>query len=238
MPPCVPEMIDLPINRENVRTIYVTRHGESKNNLYGKVGGDAGLSPRGEQYASTLACFINSLPEPCRKVLTSSLCRTHQTAEFINAPKEVRSELDEINAGEHDSMTYEEIAEKFPVEFALRDKDKLNYRYPKGESYMDVVKRLKPIFEELETEDNILIISHQATIRCLLTILLRSSMAELPYLKIPLHTVIKVKICDSGISMEYIRMAVECVDTFRPKPENCSLDRKIEEACLTVPFHL
>ena len=38
-------------------------------------------------------------------------------------------------------MTYEEIAAKFPVEFALRDKDKLCYRYPGGESYLDVVER-------------------------------------------------------------------------------------------------
>ena len=35
-----------------------------------------------------------------------------------------------------------------------------------GESYVDVVSRLKPVLEELETEaDNLLIISHQATIR-------------------------------------------------------------------------
>ena len=30
---------------------------------------------------------------------------------------------------------------------------------------MDVVKRLKPMMAELELEDNILIISHQATLR-------------------------------------------------------------------------
>ena len=34
-----------------------------------------------------------------------------------------------------------------------------------GESYMDVLRRLKPFISELETEDNILIISHQATVR-------------------------------------------------------------------------
>jgi broad specificity phosphatase PhoE len=43
----------------------------------------------------------------------------------------VKPELDEIDAGQHDNLTYEQIAERFPVEFALRDKDKLNYRYPK-----------------------------------------------------------------------------------------------------------
>jgi len=238
MPPCNSEMIDRPINRENVRTIFVTRHGESQNNLYGKIGGDAGLTQRGEQYANTLACFINSLPEPCHKVLVSRLCRTHQTAQFIDVPQEVRPELDEINAGEHDNMTYEDIAEKFPVEFARRDEDKLNYRYPQGESYMDVVNRLKPIFDELKTEDNLLIVSHQATIRCLMAILLRAPLVDLPYMKIPLHTIIKLKISDTGISMEYIRMAVDCVDTFRPKPDNCNINRNFEDACLTVPFHL
>lgn len=30
-------------------------------------------------------------------------------------------------------MTYEEISEKYPEEFALRDQDKFHYRYPKGE---------------------------------------------------------------------------------------------------------
>ena len=42
----------------------------------------------------------------------------------------VRPEINEINAGLHDNMTYEDIASEFPAEFALRDSDKLNYRYP------------------------------------------------------------------------------------------------------------
>ena len=42
-------------------------------------------------------------------------------------------------------MTYEDIHEKFPKEFALRDQDKFHYRYPKGESYEDLVHRLEPV---------------------------------------------------------------------------------------------
>ncbi len=42
-------------------------------------------------------------------------------------------------------MSYEEIQEKYPTEFALRDQDKYHYRYPKGESYEDVVQRLEPV---------------------------------------------------------------------------------------------
>lgn len=32
-----------------------------------------------------------------------------------------------------EEMTYEQIQENFPEEFAMRDQDKYRYRYPKGE---------------------------------------------------------------------------------------------------------
>ena len=38
----------------------------------------------------------------------------------------------------HDNMTYEDIARDYPKDFAERDQDKLRYRYPFGESYIDV----------------------------------------------------------------------------------------------------
>lgn len=65
-------------------------------------------------------------------------------------------------------MTYEEIREYYPEEFAARDIDKFGYRYPRGESYEDVVGRLEPIIMELERQGNVLVISHQAVLRCLL----------------------------------------------------------------------
>lgn len=45
--------------------------------------------------------------------------------------------LDEIYAGVCDGMTYAEIEATFPEEFARRREDKLGYRYPRGESYLD-----------------------------------------------------------------------------------------------------
>ena len=50
-----------------------------------------------------------------------------------------------VMQGDCEAMTYEEIQEKFPKEFALRDQDKFHYRYPKGESYEDLVHRLEPV---------------------------------------------------------------------------------------------
>jgi len=41
------------------RTIYLTRHGESVNNVAGKIGGDSDLSDHGMQFADALAELIN-----------------------------------------------------------------------------------------------------------------------------------------------------------------------------------
>jgi len=65
-------------------------------------------------------------------------------------------------------MTYEEIAAKYPDDFAARDQNKFTYRYPRGESYEDLVARLEPVIMELERQGNVLVVSHQAVIRCLL----------------------------------------------------------------------
>ena len=54
--------------RENSRTIYLSRHGESRNNLYGRIGGDALLTERGQLYAEALGFYINNLQVPCSKV--------------------------------------------------------------------------------------------------------------------------------------------------------------------------
>ena len=41
-------------------------------------------------------------------------------------------------------MTYDEIKACDPEEFAMRKLDKLGYRYPRGESYLDVLQRHAP----------------------------------------------------------------------------------------------
>lgn len=219
-------------------TLYISRHGESVNNLYGKIGGDSPLSPRGEQYARALSQFLNCLPLPGLEVWTSQYGRTQQTAQHLTAPRLVVPALGEICAGKHDGLTYEEIAAQFPVEFALRDEDKLRYRYPGGESYLDVVQRVETLLELIRKKNNLCIISHQATLRCLLSLLTGTDLDQLPYVQIPLHTVIKVVLRGEEVVMEHHRLPVDCVDTHRSRPDNCSASRGVKEACLTVPAHL
>jgi hypothetical protein len=67
MPPC-PSTFPLFPQPEHLNTIYLSRHGESLNNLYGRIGGDKGLSERGQKYAKELSNFVNSLKLPGFKV--------------------------------------------------------------------------------------------------------------------------------------------------------------------------
>ncbi|XP_058514446.1 6-phosphofructo-2-kinase/fructose-2,6-bisphosphatase 1 isoform X2 [Ochotona princeps] len=157
------------------RSIYLCRHGESELNLRGRIGGDSGLSARGKQYAYALANFIRSQSISSLKVWTSHMKRTIQTAEALGVPYEQWKALNEIDAGVCEEMTYEEIQEHYPEEFALRDQDKYRYRYPKGESYEDLVQRLEPVIMELERQENVLVICHQAVMRCLLAYFLDKS---------------------------------------------------------------
>ncbi|XP_029422122.1 6-phosphofructo-2-kinase/fructose-2,6-bisphosphatase 1 isoform X8 [Nannospalax galili] len=171
------------------------------------------------RYAYALANFIQSQGISSLKVWTSHMKRTIQTAEALGVPYEQWKALNEIDAGVCEEMTYEEIQEHYPEEFALRDQDKYRYRYPKGESYEDLVQRLEPVIMELERQENVLVICHQAVMRCLLAYFLDKSSDELPYLKCPLHTVLKLTPVAYGCKVESIYLNVEAVNTHRDKPE-------------------
>lgn len=90
-------------------------------------------------------------------------------------------------------MTYAEIQEKLPSEYEARVADKLRYRYPRGESYLDVIARLEPVTIELERQRApVLIIAHQAVLRCLWAYFMSKKVADVPHLDMPLHTVVKI----------------------------------------------
>jgi broad specificity phosphatase PhoE len=196
------------------RPIYLSRHGQSEYNKLQKIGGDSGLSQAGEEYALALAKYaeehiivdkidgVNGNPKHAR-LFTSSLRRTKLTARHIKhdilddgwivmRPKVLRN-LDEIYAGVFDGYTYEEIQKIAPEEFEARSRNKLGYRYPRGESYLDVIDRLAPVIHEIErTKDPILVVGHQGILRIIYAYFMDYPREKAPFEKIPLNTVIKL----------------------------------------------
>ncbi len=152
-------------------------------------------------------------------VWTSTLKRTIATARHL--PKHYNQlqwkALDELDAGVCDGMTYQEIKDVFPEDFAARDEDKYNYRYRGGESYRDVVIRLEPIIMELERSEDILIISHQAVIRCIYAYFMQKSQELSPWVPVPLHTLIKLTPKAYGTDEEIKPANIAAVSTWRGK---------------------
>ncbi|KAG9339980.1 hypothetical protein JZ751_022295 [Albula glossodonta] len=201
------------------RTIYLCRHGESEYNLQGRLGGDSCLSSRGRKFAASLSGFVKEQNLKDLRVWTSQLRRSIQTAEALGVPYEQWKALNEIDAGVCEELTYDEVKERYPDEFSLRDQDKFYYRYPTGESYQDLVQRVEPVIMELERQENVLVVCHQAVMRCLLAYFLDKSADEMPYLKCPLHTVLKLTPVAYGCKVESITLNVEAVNTHRDRPE-------------------
>lgn len=206
------------------RSVWLSRHGESEYNLSGQIGGDANLSPRGFQYAKMLPELLrkSGLPKDAPLTIwTSTLKRTNQTAQHVveelHWEKLQWKALDELDSGICDGMTYAEIAEQYPEDFQARDDDKYNYRYRGGESYRDVVIRLEPIIMELERSENILIITHQAIVRCIFAYFMQVDQSKSPWMEVPLHTLMKLTPKAYGVDVEKFKANISAVSTWRPK---------------------
>jgi 6-phosphofructo-2-kinase/fructose-2,6-biphosphatase len=176
------------------RLIYLSRHGESEWNVTGQLGGDPPITRRGEAYAKRLSEFLQRefQGRPLPTVWCSQLRRTWLTVRHI--PTDIcicwRS-LNEINAGICEGMTYEQIKRELPDVWEARKADKLRYRYPSGESYLDVIHRVEPIILEIERQTKpLLIVAHNAIIRSIYAFFKGLKQEQVPYVDIPLHTLI------------------------------------------------
>jgi 6-phosphofructo-2-kinase / fructose-2,6-biphosphatase 2 len=150
-------------------------------------------------------------------VWTSTLKRTIQTAKHLPYEKLEWKALDELDSGVCDSMTYGEIEAQYPADFAARDEDKYNYRYLGGESYRDVVIRLEPIIMELERSENILIVTHQAILRCIYAYFMNIPQEQSPWMEVPLHTLIKLTPRAYNTDVKRLAAEIPAVSTWRGK---------------------
>ena len=213
-------LVNLHMQRE---PFYFSRHGQSEYNQLEKVGGDSGLTSAGEEYAVSLGQWVNDniscpdgAPQPAR-LWTSTMRRTILTArhikhhrligpdghDWINMRPKAFKNLDEIYAGVCDGMTYEEIASIHPEEAVARKADKFNYRYPRGESYMDLITRLEPIAHEMERQrEPLLVVAHQAILRVLYAYFAGMRREDCIHVSIPLNTIIKVTPTSQGFDEE------------------------------------
>jgi 6-phosphofructo-2-kinase / fructose-2,6-biphosphatase 2 len=154
-------------------------------------------------------------------IWTSTLKRTIQTARHLASETGWKTlewkALDELESGVCDGMTYEEIECQYPDDFKARDDDKYNYRYRGGESYRDVVIRLEPIIMELERSENVIIVTHQAVVRCIFAYFNNLHQSKSPWMEVPLHTLMKLTPKAYGTQEEQFKADIPAVSTWRAK---------------------
>ncbi|AEO71681.1 uncharacterized protein THITE_2124399 [Thermothielavioides terrestris NRRL 8126] len=152
-------------------------------------------------------------PEPNKElddknfcVWTSMLKRSIETAEYFEADDDYDVKawemLNEMNAGAFEGMTYDEIAEKYPEEYAKRAKDKLGYIYPGvgGEGYLQVISRLRDMVREIERiTDHVLIISHRSVCRVLMAYFMDLTREDIADLDLPLGLLYSIEPKPYGI---------------------------------------
>ena len=162
-------------------------------------------SGRGSDSSNTSGIGINDLSGSASKINPALFPPSGRTTRLI----EWRA-LNDIEVGICDGLSYEQISHRFPDEYRSRSADKLTYRYPRGESYIDVIARLEPVIFELERgEEELIIVSHQAVLRCLYAYFLDLPAAEIPFIDIPLHTVICLQPMTYGCKEKRTKINVE-----------------------------
>ena len=149
--------------------LYVARHGQTVWNAQNKVCGitDVDLTEKGIEQAKTLAYLVES--QNISLILSSPLRRAVDTSKIVanicNIPIEIDQRLIEQNYG-----IYEGVDRK--NEAFLNNKRNFAYKYPNGESMMQVAYRVYGLIDEIRykyQKDNILIISHGGVCRIINT---------------------------------------------------------------------
>jgi 6-phosphofructo-2-kinase / fructose-2,6-biphosphatase 2 len=70
---------------------------------------------------------------------------------------------------------------------------------------------------ELERSENILIVTHQAVLRCIYAYFMKKDQVESPWLNVPLHTLIKLTPRAYGTQQEVYEAGIQAVSTWRGK---------------------
>lgn len=176
--------------------LLIVRHGQSAGNVARDAAEAAGqalipiaqrdadvpLSPLGEQQARALGRWFGALPPDQQPtvVLASPYVRARQTAKLaleaagldeddlgLNFDERLR----EKEFGILDRLTNLGVAEHFPEQAEFRRLlGKFYHRPPGGESWCDVILRLRSVIDTITREyrrERVLVVSHQVVVLCL-----------------------------------------------------------------------
>lgn len=170
--------------------LWLVRHGESAGNVARREAMERGehritlstrdmdvpMSALGERQAEALGTWFAENCEPADAILTSPYVRALRTAEIVaqtagwDAPIVQDERLREKEFGIIDALTSAGIVSQHPEQAAFRKSlGKFYHRAPGGESWCDVVLRLRSVADTLRLEytgQRVLIVCHTVVVLC------------------------------------------------------------------------
>ncbi len=176
--------------------LWIVRHGESAGNVARDAAQaakaaridlaerdvDVPLSRLGEQQSDTLGRWFAAMPDSARPdaLLVSPYRRARQTAERIRAAGGLCADADAPSADERlrekefgvlDRLTRYGIEQSYPEQAEFRREiGKFYHRPPGGESWCDVILRLRSALDTISLHQGgrrVLIVGHQVVVLCL-----------------------------------------------------------------------
>lgn len=155
--------------------LYLVRHGAivsvNGKSFIGQT--DLPLSEEGIAQACALRDWLE--PVAFSRVLSSDLARTRHTAailaaDFSGRRVEAIPALREIDLGDWEGLSFDEVRSRFPEEYAARGRDLENWRPPRGESFADCRARVNVALAAIlaNSQGNVLLVGHAGVNRLIL----------------------------------------------------------------------
>ena len=179
--------------------VYFVRHGQTDWNVALRIQGhtDIPLNANGEKKAYELAARLaqNRDKYPIDALYCSYLQRARRTADIIGqaigVKARVADDLEEINMGSYEGLTWKEVEERFADRYELWNENRFTMP-PVGsnESYEDVFFRVKGAMDTLVRQADpavrsIAIVTHGGVLRPILVNLTGADKAHMEDLEIP-----------------------------------------------------
>jgi alpha-ribazole phosphatase len=161
------------------KKILLLRHGDietgtAEKRFIGQT--DLPLNDMGRHQARYWRDCLSDLP--LEYILSSDLRRCMETAGIIAARRGLtvtpHTGLREIQLGNWDGMTFQQVRQRWPDAFQRRGMDLARFRPPEGESFLDLQQRVVPAFEQAsgQTGKLVLVVAHAGVNRMILCHLL------------------------------------------------------------------
>jgi alpha-ribazole phosphatase len=166
-------------DRTGATRVVIVRHAEPDASAQGRCYGrlDVGLSASGRKHAKDLGNAIASLG--VEAMYASPLRRSLETARLVGKrlglEPQVRPDLRELDFGELEGRTYDEIAASEPALYHTWMETPTAVRFPGGESYADLHARVGNVLARIRQDhpDSVVaVVAHGGVNRVLLAIAL------------------------------------------------------------------